>query len=71
MDRLEDLPSWANAVMGDLLGAVSLLDERMNQHDQQIRACSRALDFEVYLLGDGRASLRDSRENVQVLHRAH
>jgi len=39
--RLEDLPGWANTVIGDLLSEVSRLDERIGQYDQHIRAMAR------------------------------
>ena len=39
--RLEDLPGWANTVIGDLLSEVSRLDERIAQYDQHIRAMAR------------------------------
>jgi len=35
--RLEDLPGWANTVIGDLLSEVCRLDERIAQYDQHIR----------------------------------
>lgn len=39
--RLEDLPGWANTVIGDLLSEVSRLDERIGQYDQHIRTMAR------------------------------
>jgi transposase len=39
--RPEDLPGWANSVIGDLLNEVSRLDERINQYDQHIRTMAR------------------------------
>jgi transposase len=33
---LEDLPGWANTVIGDLLGEVARLDERIAQYDRHI-----------------------------------
>ena len=39
--RLEDLPGWANTVIGDLLSEVTRLDERVAQYDQHIRAMAR------------------------------
>lgn len=39
--RLEDLPGWANTVIGDLLGEVARLDERISQYDQPIRSMAR------------------------------
>ena len=41
MARLEDLTGWANTVIGDLLGEVSRLDERIIQYDQYIRCVAR------------------------------
>ena len=35
--RLEDLPGWTNTVVGDLLGEVSRLDDRIAQYDGYIR----------------------------------
>ncbi len=39
--RLEDLPGWANTVIGDLLSEVSRLDERIGQYDQHMRTMAR------------------------------
>ena len=39
--RLEDLPGWANTVIGDLLSEVSRLDERIAQYDQHIKTMAR------------------------------
>jgi len=36
LHHLEDLPGWANTVIGDLLGEVSRLDERIAQYDAHI-----------------------------------
>jgi transposase len=36
MARLEDLPGWANTVVGDLLSEVTRLDERIAQYDRHI-----------------------------------
>jgi transposase len=36
--QLEDLPSWANTVVGDLLSEVTRLDERIAQYDRHIEA---------------------------------
>lgn len=36
MHHLEDLPGWANTVIGDLLSEVSRLDERIWQYDRHI-----------------------------------
>lgn len=41
MARLEDLPGWANTVIGDLLGEVSWLDERIAQYDRHIQLMAR------------------------------
>jgi transposase len=38
---LEDLPSWANTVVGDLLSELHRLDERIAQYDQHIAAIAR------------------------------
>lgn len=40
-EHLEDLPGWANTVIGDLLSEVSRLDERIGQYDQHIRVMAR------------------------------
>ena len=34
--RLEDLPGWANTVIGDLLSEVTRLDERITEYDHHI-----------------------------------
>ena len=39
--HLEDLPGWANLVIGDLLSEVHHLDERIKQYDVHIRAIAR------------------------------
>jgi len=39
---LEDLPGWANTVVGDLLSELQRLDERIAQYDQHIQAIARA-----------------------------
>jgi transposase len=39
--RLEDLPGYANTVIGDLLSEVSHLDERIKQYDAHIRSMTR------------------------------
>ena len=36
--HLEDLPGWANTVIGDLLSEVHRLDERIAQYDRHMRA---------------------------------
>jgi transposase len=41
MRQLEDLPGWANTVIGDLLSEVSRLDERIAQYDRHIEAMAR------------------------------
>jgi transposase len=38
---LEDLPGYANTVIGDLLSEVTHLDERIAQYDQHIKAMAR------------------------------
>ncbi|WP_137896295.1 IS110 family transposase [Ramlibacter sp. 2FC] len=38
---LEDLPGYANTVIGDLLSEVSRLDERIAQYDQHIKAMAK------------------------------
>jgi len=39
--RLEELPGWANTVIGDLLSEVHHLDERIAQYDVHIRKMAR------------------------------
>ena len=41
MARLEDLPGWANTVIGDLLSEVNHLDERIEQYDRHVRSMAR------------------------------
>lgn len=41
MACLEDLPGWANTVIGDLLSEVSRLDKRIEQYDQHIAQIAR------------------------------
>lgn len=41
MQRLEDLPGWANTVIGDLLSEVSRLDERIAQYDRHIEQIAK------------------------------
>jgi transposase len=41
MRHLEDLPGWANTVVGDLLSEVSRLDERIAQYDRHIQAIAK------------------------------
>ena len=40
-DCLEDLPGYANIVIGDLLSEVTRLDERITQYDQHIKAMAK------------------------------
>jgi transposase len=44
MQHLEDLPGWANTVVGDLLSEVAHLDERIAQYDRHIEAMAREHD---------------------------
>lgn len=39
--HLEDLPGWANTVIGDLLSEVSRLDERIAQYDRHIEQIAK------------------------------
>ena len=41
MNHLEDLPGYANLVIGDLLSEVTHLDERIKQYDAHIRTMAR------------------------------
>jgi len=41
MLHLEDLPGWANTVVGDLLSEVSRLDERIAQYDRHIEQMAK------------------------------
>lgn len=41
VQHLDDLPGWANTVVGDLLSEVTHLDERIAQYDQHIRSMAR------------------------------
>jgi transposase len=41
MGQLEDLPGWANTVVGDLLSEVHRLDERIAQYDRHIEQIAR------------------------------
>jgi len=41
MQQLEDLPGWANTVIGDLLSEVSHLDERIAQYDRHIEQLAK------------------------------
>ncbi len=38
---LEDLPGWANTVVGDLLSEVARLDERIAQYDRHVAQMAR------------------------------
>ena len=40
-NHLEDLPGYANTVIGDLLSEVAHLDERIKQYDVHIRSMAR------------------------------
>ncbi|MBC5768728.1 IS110 family transposase [Ramlibacter albus] len=42
--QLEDLPGWANTVVGDLLSEVSRLDERIAMYDRHLRTIAKADD---------------------------
>jgi transposase len=42
MRQLEDLPGWANTVIGDLLSEVSRLDERITRYDRHIETIAKA-----------------------------
>jgi len=41
MLQLEDLPGWANTVIGDLLGEVTRLDERIAQYDHHLKQIAK------------------------------
>jgi transposase len=41
MAQLEDLPGWANTVIGDLLSEVHRLDERIAQYDRHIESIAK------------------------------
>jgi transposase len=41
MHQLEDLPGWANTVIGDLLSELSRLDERIAQYDRNIEQIAK------------------------------
>ena len=41
MQHLENLPGWANTVIGDLLSEVSRLDERVAHYDRHIQTMAR------------------------------
>ena len=40
-ERLEELPGWANTVIGDLLGEVKRLDQRIEEYDRHITEMAR------------------------------
>lgn len=42
MRQLEDLPGWANTVIGDLLSEVDRLDERVAQYDRYIEQIAKS-----------------------------
>jgi len=48
---LEDLPGWANTVIGDLLSELHRLDERIAVYDRHIAQISRADDRAKRLMG--------------------
>ena len=50
MRQLEDLPGWANAVIGDLLSEVSRLDERIGQYDQHIYTIAKGSEAATQLM---------------------
>ena len=41
MERLEELPGWANTVIGDLLSELHRLDERIAQYDRHVVQIAR------------------------------
>ena len=47
---LEDLPGWANTVVGDLLSELHHLDERIKQYDHHITAIAREDDRALALM---------------------
>ena len=47
---LEDLPGWANTVVGDLLSELHHLDERIKQYDHHIAAIAREDDRALALM---------------------
>jgi transposase len=51
MRQLEDLPGWANTVIGDLLSEVSRLDERIAQYDRHLEAIAKTSDAATQLMG--------------------
>ena len=50
MRQLEDLPGWANTVIGDLLSEVARLDERITQYDRHIVAIAKASEAATQLM---------------------
>jgi transposase len=57
--HLEDLPGFANLVIGDLLSEVHHLDERIQQYDKHIRAMARQCTLAqrlMQLMGVGEAT---------------
>jgi transposase len=58
--QLENLPGWANTVIGDLLSEVHHLDERIAQYDRHLRnmarQCPLAQRLMHHLLGVGEAT---------------
>jgi transposase len=48
--HLEDLPGYANTVVGDLLSEVAHLDERIHQYDVHIRAMARSCTLAQQLM---------------------
>jgi transposase len=59
VEHLEDLPGWANIVIGDLLSEVRHLDERIQQYDKHIHAMARECTVAqrlMQLMGVGEAT---------------
>ena len=50
MRQLEDLPGWANTVIGDLLSEVSRLDERIAQYDRLIQSIAKQSEPALQLM---------------------
>jgi transposase len=50
MRQLEDLPGWANTVIGDLLSEVSRLDQRVAQYDRHIEAIAKTSEAATQLM---------------------
>lgn len=50
MRQLEDLPGWANTVIGDLLSEVSRLDDRITQYDRHIEAIAKTTEAALQLM---------------------